>query len=407
MSETIVRLPVEGGARRGEAHDGLLARAVALIPVLRERAAPTEALRRLPEETERDLHAASLFRVLQPRRVGGAELDLPALVDIAEAVAKGDASVAWTLANLASHHWMLGMFPKFAQETVWGGDPDALIASSLVFPAGKARRANGGYSLSGRWPFSSGVDGSAWNMLAGVVQAEDETDAPEYRIFLVPEADYEIIDTWHSSGLCGTGSKDVAVSGAFVAEGMSVAVNDLKGGLTPGSVLNPGPLYRLPVFALLPYVVAGVALGNAQAARDDYLAGVRSRASKHGGARLSDLQSTQIKIAVAGAKIDGARTVMRAVCQEAMAEARKRRVPDMAVKARYRRDGAFSVSLCTEAVDLLYAASGAGGLSKMRHLERQFRDAHAINAHIALNLDLAGATYGRVALGLDPDDPTL
>jgi 3-hydroxy-9,10-secoandrosta-1,3,5(10)-triene-9,17-dione monooxygenase len=90
-----------------------------------------------------------------------------------------------------------------------------------------------------------------------------------------------------------------------------------------------------------------------------------------------------------------------------MAEARKRRIPDMAVKARYRRDGAFSVSLCTEAVDLLYAASGAGGLSKMRHLERQFRDAHAINAHIALNLDLAGATYGRVALGLDPDDPTL
>jgi 3-hydroxy-9,10-secoandrosta-1,3,5(10)-triene-9,17-dione monooxygenase len=233
-------------------------------------------------------------------------------------VAKGDASVAWTLANLASHHWMLGMFPELAQETVWGGDPNALIASSFVFPAGKAHRTDGGYSLSGRWPFSSGVDGSAWNMLAGVVQAEDETDAPEYRLFLVPRTDYEIIDTWHSSGLCGTGSKDVAVAGAFVAEDMSVAVNDLKNGTTPGSALNPGPLYRLPLFALLPYVVAGVALGNAQAAREDYTAGVRSRSSKHGGARLSDLQSTQIKIALAGAKIDCARIVMRSVCQEAM-----------------------------------------------------------------------------------------
>ncbi|MGH6715885.1 MAG: acyl-CoA dehydrogenase family protein, partial [Bradyrhizobium sp.] len=88
----------------------MLARAEALIPQLRDRATRTEELRRLPPETERDLHDAGLFRIVQPKRVGGSEFDYVALVDCAEQLGKGDASVAWNLANLASHHWMLGMF---------------------------------------------------------------------------------------------------------------------------------------------------------------------------------------------------------------------------------------------------------------------------------------------------------
>src|SRR5580700_3026743 len=113
--------------------------AEALIPRLRERAARTEELRRIPPETERDLHDAGLFRILQPKRVGGAELDYVALVDCAALLAPGDASVAWNLANLASHHWMLGMFDKRAQDLAWK-DPNTLIASSFIFPAGRARK---------------------------------------------------------------------------------------------------------------------------------------------------------------------------------------------------------------------------------------------------------------------------
>ena len=136
----------------------ILSRAKALLPQLRKRASKTEELRRLPPETERELHELGLFRILQPRRVGGAELDYVALVDCAAVISEADASVAWTFANLASHHWILGMFEKRAQDIVWNKDADTLIASSFIFPAGRARRVDGGYVLRGSWPLSSGVE---------------------------------------------------------------------------------------------------------------------------------------------------------------------------------------------------------------------------------------------------------
>jgi 3-hydroxy-9,10-secoandrosta-1,3,5(10)-triene-9,17-dione monooxygenase len=389
------------------AYAAMVGCANALIPQLRDRASRTEELRRLPPETERDLHDAGLFRILQPKRVGGFEFDYVALVDCAEVLGRADASVAWNFANLASHHWMLGMFDPRAQDAVWSKDPNTLIASSFIFPAGRARKVEDGYVLRGSWPFSSGVDSCEWNMLASVVSSEDEADGIEYRIFLLNESDYKIIDTWNATGLRGTGSNDVEVNDAFVAEPMTVAVNDLAGGPTPGSVVNPNPLYALPVFSLFPYVLSGVALGNAQACLDDYVEVARHRASTYNRAKLGDLQSTQIKIAEASAKIDAARLIMRSTCIEAMADARRDHVPDTAAKTRLRRDGAYAVNLCTEAVSLLFAASGARGLFTSSALQRQFRDAHAINSHLAFNFDAAGTNYGRVALGLPSENLTL
>jgi 3-hydroxy-9,10-secoandrosta-1,3,5(10)-triene-9,17-dione monooxygenase len=385
----------------------MVTRAKALIPQLRSRAAHTEELRRLPPETERDLHDAGLFRIVQPRRVGGSEFDYVALVDCAEALGMGDASVAWNFANLASHHWMLGMFDKRAQDQVWDNEPDVLIASSFIFPAGRATKVEGGYRLRGSWPFSSGVASSEWNMLASVVSSEDEADGIEYRIFLVHRDHYKILDTWNATGLRGTGSNDVEISDAFVAKALSVAVNELAGGPTPGSAANPNALYTLPVFSLFPYVLSGVALGNAQACLDDYIESARHRTSTYNRTKLGDMQSTQIKIAEASAKIDAARLIMRSNCIEAMAEARLGHFPDMGAKTRLRRDGAFAVNLCTEAVSLLFAASGARGLFTTGALQRQFRDAHAINSHLAFNFDAAGTNYGRVALGLPSENLTL
>jgi len=382
----------------------MVERTEVLLPRLRDRAVRTEELRRLPPETECDLHEAGLFRIVQPKRVGGAELDYVALVDCAAILGRADASVAWNLANLASHHWMLGMFDKRAQDLVWDKDANALIASSFIFPAGRARKVEGGYRLRGSWPFSSGVASSEWNMLASVVSSEDEADGIEYRIFLVHKNDFRILDTWNAAGLRGTGSNDVEVRDAFVAEGLSVAVSDLAGGPTPGSAVNPNALYALPVFSLFPYVLSGVALGNAQACLDDYIDVARHRASTYSRAKLGDMQSTQIKIAEASAKIDAARLIMRSSCIEAMADARRGDIPDMAAKTRLRRDGAYSVNLCTEAVSLLFSASGARGLFTTGVLQRQFRDAHAINSHLAFNFDAAGTNYGRVALGLPSED---
>ena len=153
--------------------------------------------------------------------------------------------------------------------------------------------------------------------------------------------------------------------------------------------------------------VSGVALGNSQACLDDYVEVVRHRISTYSRAKLSDFQSTQIKIAEASAKIDAARLIMRSACINAMEDARSGHVPKIAAKTKYRRDGAFSVNMCTEAVSMLFAASGARGLFTSGVLQRQFRDAHAINSHLAFNFDAAGTNYGRVALGLPSENLTL
>src|ERR1700731_4542331 len=139
-------------------------RAEALVPVLRERAAQAEELRRLPDETIEDLHRTGLFRILQPGRVGGSELPFRSIVELVAVIGRGCGSTAWVLANLAAHHWLLGMWAPEAQDEIWGQSPDNLIGSALIFARGRARRVEGGYRLSGRWPFSSGIHASAWNM---------------------------------------------------------------------------------------------------------------------------------------------------------------------------------------------------------------------------------------------------
>src|SRR5579872_7248469 len=167
MTTTVAKTSTPSGAGDdNRTYAAMVARAAALAPKLREDALRSEQLRCLPEETERELHESGLFRIVQPKRVGGSELDYVALIDCADALGQGDASVAWTFANLASHHWMLAMFDSRAQDLVWGKDPNTLIASSFIFPAGRARKVDGGYVLRGSWPFSSGVNCSEWNMLA-------------------------------------------------------------------------------------------------------------------------------------------------------------------------------------------------------------------------------------------------
>jgi 3-hydroxy-9,10-secoandrosta-1,3,5(10)-triene-9,17-dione monooxygenase len=376
---------------------GTWEKAEALLPKLRERAARCEELRRLPDETLQDFHDAKLFRIHQPKRVGGAELEFAAVVTYGALFAGACASSAWNWVNFTAHHMMLGMFPPQAQDEIWGSSPDALIASSFVFPAGSARKVQDGYVISGRWPFSSGVDPSEWNMLAGLARLDDNLP-PEQRIFMLHRSQYKVIDTWFAGGLRGTGSKDVEVREQFVPEHMTLAVADTKGGPTPGSAVNPGPLFQIPVFALFPYMLSGVALGIAEGLIEQYKPG----AGRMTGARVAEIQSTQIRLGEATAYARASRLVQLANCREA-----QEKQPDLKTKARYRLEGAYAVEWAARAVDVMFALYGAGGLYESGPVARAFRDAHAVKQHFSFNTDIAGTTYGRVALGLASDNPTL
>jgi len=380
----------------------LLPRAEALVPVLRERAAKAEELRRMPDETIEDLHRSGLFRILQPKRVGGSELPFRAIVELVATISRGDGSTGWVLANLAAHHWLLGMWPKKAQDEIWGESPDNLIGSALIFPRGRAKPVPGGYRLSGRWPFSSGVDAATWSLIGAIVH-DQESGTAEPRIFVLPASDFTIIDTWHVIGLAGTGSKDVAVEDVFVPEYRSVAVREITGGPNPGSAVNPSVLYQLPAISLFAFCIAGVSLGIAQGAIEYFVETMRTRTSYYTGRSLADFVTVQVHLAEAAAIADAARAVLLGDCDEATRIVGEGQIPSLDHRARYRRDGAYAATLCTKAVDVLFQATGGGAIYARNPLQRAFRDVHAANAHYVLNWDINGAMYGRVALGLSPD----
>ncbi|MFI5024785.1 MAG: acyl-CoA dehydrogenase family protein [Alphaproteobacteria bacterium] len=384
----------------------MVARARELAPGLRARAAAAEVQRALPEASLRELHETGLFRAFQPKRVGGGELAYGLFIDAGAALGAACGSTAWVWGNLASHHWMLAMWPERAQAALWGPDPDVLIGSSFVFPSGRARRVAGGYELAGRWPFASGIMHSSWAMLGALVAAADGGPS-EQRMFLVPAASYRVIDTWHVSGLCATGSNDIEIDGTFVDEAFTLAVEPTKRAESPGLVLNPAPLYRIPVFATFPYILAGPLLGIAEGAVEHYVASARERASSYTGQRIAEHAPVQIKIAEASASSAAARLMLLEDCTEMMAIAAAGQATDEERRARYRRNPAFAARLATAAVDVLVQAAGGGGLYARNPLQRAFRDAHAAAAHISLVWDVAGALYGRVALGLPSGNATL
>jgi 3-hydroxy-9,10-secoandrosta-1,3,5(10)-triene-9,17-dione monooxygenase len=382
----------------------LVARALALVPVLRERAVRAEELRRIPDDTLRDLHASGLFRMLQPKRVGGSELSYEAIVELTAIIGRGCGSTAWVLANLANHHWMLALWPRDAQDEIWGPSADALVGSALMFPAGHAEREGHGFRLSGHWKFSSGIDACDWCMLGGIVHSA-EGELPEYYVFLVPKFDYRIIDTWHVAGLRGTGSKDVEVSGIFIPAHRALSVNRMKGGVGAGG--ETAALYQLAVFDMFPYVVAGAALGIAQGALEVFSEDIRHRITAYSTTLLADYATTQARLGHAAAAVAGAERILMGNCREAMAIAAGRAVPSREQKISLRRDGAYAAHLCTEAVDLLFGAGGGEFLYNQQAIQRSFRDIHAANSHYALAWDIATTMAGKSLLGIAADLPTL
>ena len=389
----------------------LVTRARLLVPVLRQRAADTEKLRHLPTATIDDLHETELFRLFQPARYGGIEVPIRAFVDIGAALGRGCGSTSWVFNNLVVHNWMLGYWPRAAQDEVWQNNPRALVGSSFVFPAGKAEKAPGGYRLSGRWPFASGIDACDWMMLTAPVapssNRKGDGGTPEPRFFVVPKSDYSEIDNWHVMGLAGTGSKDIVVDNVFVPEHRTLAAADGKGARHPGSKVNTGALYKLPWYALFGFVNGATALGIAQGAMEEFTVATRARVATATGRQLAELATMQLRVAEAATQIDAAETLMLKDCQEAMHIAEAGKLASMEEKTRWRRDAAYAVRMSIKAVDLLFAGAGGAAIVDSHPLQRALRDAHAAQGHIGLNWDANGTMFGRVALGLDPDFPLL
>ena len=390
----------------GVDYDEAMRRARALVPVLRERAEAAEVGRQMQKETLDDLHRTGLLRFHQPRRWGGMELPFVALFDIPAEVSRGCASTGWNVANLGVHHWMLALYDERAQEEVWGPNPDVVIPSGIAYPQGRGRRVDGGLVINGFWNFSSGVDHGDWNMLA--VMVRDGERVIDHRMCLVPKADYEIVDDWHTLGMRSTGSKSVRATDVFVPEHRALSMYLARGGSEfPGARVNANPLYRVPLAALGSHCLAGAGVGNAQAALELTVEAIKERSTSYTAMRMRDFQAVQLRVAESGAKVDAARLVIRADCLEAERIAMDSRVPSIEEKLRFKRNVAWAMALCTEAVDTLHALAGANGIYDGYPIQRLFRDQHALAAHIGFSWDAQGGPWGLVILGGDFSSPTM
>src|SRR5918992_1678524 len=389
-------------------YDEAMRRAREIVPVLRSRAQKCEDARVLLPENEKLLHETGLFRYHQPKRFGGMELPFVAVVDIVAELARGCPSTAWNVGNLGCHHWILGYYEPETQHEIWDKNPDVLIASSIALAAGRGKKTKDGFVVSGRWPFSSGVDNSDWNMLAVTVYDDDGKTPIDWRLCVVPKSDYKVIDTWYAMGMVGTGSKDIEVKEIFVPERRALELTKCRGGLEhPGAALNKSALFRIPIVASAGHPLSATALGTAEGAFEHVLNSFKTRIGTYTGAKVSDFQAVQVKLARARCLIDSARYLMRESAIAFQDFAEEASVPDLETKLRYRAQNAFAVAQAREAVETLWSFYGANAIYTRDPLQRYLRDVQAASQHFSFNFDIAGSAFGTGAMGGEYTNPPL
>jgi 3-hydroxy-9,10-secoandrosta-1,3,5(10)-triene-9,17-dione monooxygenase len=376
-----------------------LANVRALIPALRERAPACEALRRVPDETFKEFQSLGLLRAIQPRSWGGLELDPWTFYEAIMEISAACSSSGWVLGVLGVHNWQLGLFPEQAQRDVWGQDSSMQISSSYA-PTGKVERVTGGFRLSGRWSFSSGCDHCDWVFLGGI--APGDGPFPDMRTYLVPRSDYRIDDNWRVSGLCGTGSKDIVVEGAFVPEHRTHRFLDGFMLKSPGQSLNDGPLFRLPFGCVFSSAIAVPAIGAARGALELFAQSARTRVSAVGGGqKVAEDPFVQTRLADAALTIDAACESMRRDWSELAAFAEGGSGIPLPARIRTRFDASQAVLRGVHAVDRLFEASGGRAIFLDNPIQRVFRDVHAMRAHALNNPDKGARLFGRFQLSPD------
>lgn len=376
------------------AHNELLAQVDALLPRLRERAEETENLRRIPDATMAELHDAGVFRILAPAGVGGFGMGVETYAEVVRRLARGCASTAWNAGHLMEHVWMLARWPQSVQDEVFADGPAPLAAATSA-PVGVAEKVAGGYLITGKWSFASGVLHSQWALLA--------VEHNNVRLqCLVPIGDVAVVDTWHTAGLRGTGSNDIHAEHLFVPARRAVPWSLLAATDNPGSRIHPDSIISTPMGTLLNIVAPSAALGTAEHAlglfRDQMMKRKVKNTAEH---RQADSPLAQARFSQAYGLVATARLHWaEAVRLVAASHLQQPRTMTEEERARHRLSFALSGEASARAVNLVMAGSG-GSAHRLSHpLQRIQRDVSVLLNHPTLATDPILEQAGRGLLGL-------
>ena len=384
---------------RGDAlKNELVGRARELVPLLAKNAAKTEADRRVVEENITAIKDAGLFRIMQPRRLGGLETDMRTKLEVSRELARGCGSTSWvtTLLNVCS--WFVGTASDEQQRDVWGGDPDARVAGVLA-PSAVSRYAEGGQIVTGKWPWASGCLHAQWGLVGLPVM--DKNGAPiDQGLAVVPMKDLKIEDTWFVAGMRGTGSNTLVAEEVFIPNHRILSIPKAIG-LEHGTPFSEEALYRSAFVPVAVLVLAGPQLGLAAAALEYTL----SMAGKRGVSytvydKQMNAPTVQLNVAEAAAMIDTAHLHAYRAAADIDEAARSGRKMTYTERARVRMDTGWSVKHAREAIRHLVTAHGAGSFADSSPMQRLWRDSEVASRHAVINPDISAEVYGRALLGI-------
>jgi alkylation response protein AidB-like acyl-CoA dehydrogenase len=390
----------EGTMIRAQGGAELLAAARALAPELSVRAAEAEQLRTLPADIVAKLREAGFFNLGLPAELGGLQLDPLSIIEIVEELSRADGSAGWTTLIGNSGTFMAWLDPDVAKEIV-ASRPRVVVAGAFA-PSGTARTDESGrkFRVNGRWTFNSGCPHADWFMHGVIVMDGDgprmlPNGSPDWRFAWYPASEGEIVDTWHVSGLRGTGSHDVVARDVMIpAERTSMHFFE--------PARASGALYQLPLPTLASGLVVGFPLGVARRALDEFvtLAGRKSRMIPPGPPMAED-DSVQVELARAEALLRSARAfVFEAYGATFETVSRGDTVSD---DQRLHTTLAFvnAGRAARTAVDIVFSMAGGGSLYDDSPIQRCARDLAAGTQHFLFSL-ARWKTAGRLVLGVDP-----
>jgi len=375
-------------------HEDLVERARDLIPILRERAESTASGRDVPLDLVAMIEKTGIPGSLTPARWGGSELGIRTLCQATHELAKGCASTAWCTAVETAHTWVLCHFSEQAQADFFESDPNPHLAG-IFAPMGQAKAVDGGFRLSGRWPWSSGVAHCGWALVGSFIEGQNP---PQLNVFLLGPGDFTWENTWHNVGLEGTGSHDTVVQDVFVPAYRVLPWEFIREGGGPGVKLNQSNLYRMPfapaMFALLGMLALGAVRGSYEYFRD----WTKTRTSGFTGLAAASHPALQIGLAEAGAEIEAAELLLMRCLDRVEAP----ETLDYTLRVQCKRDVVYAVQMLVRAIDRLMAIGSARAFFGGNPLQRTWRDIHALSAHYNMNFQVAGELFGRLELGLEP-----
>jgi alkylation response protein AidB-like acyl-CoA dehydrogenase len=379
----------------GVTKEQIMERTRALVPKFTERAAAAEESRQMSRQSVDEMLDADFARILLPRQIGGFGLGLDTWFEVMRELSKADASHGWCAGLIIHHAHMAAQFPAAAQKMLWDETCDFSVAASLA-PVAEATPVKGGYRLTSKGStFTSGVDHSAWIVLGAMTRSDSN---PEWRFFLLPSRECKIVDTWHTAGMRGTGSKTVVADNVFVPDDMVIDMASFRDGKTPGSALYSDVIFRTPFYYYAPISFATPMLGVAQGAYERFREWTKTRKTPDGSS-IAAKPSVQTQMARAAADIDAAELLLRRALNVTEAP----HAYSSELLARSLRDFARVSEITVSAVDTIISLSGTSGFATSHPIQRAWRDIHFMSMHISVNAEMNFTHYGRMEFGLGRD----